>query len=88
MTTLAVSISSSLFAATVIQLDFTSDGSGDAGSFGGTNPPVGTAAGYTDFIAAELGPSANTTVNPFNYCRSNDLCYYREYFCMAGRCCG
>lgn len=64
MTVLAVSISGSLSAATIMQLDFTSDGSGDAVGYGGVNPPIGSTVGYSDFVVAELGPSGNTSANP------------------------
>ena len=52
-----------LATAGILDLDFTSDGSGDAGAFGG-GAPYGTAPGYTPFVVAELGPSAGTSLNP------------------------
>jgi hypothetical protein len=47
----------------ILDLDFTSDGSGAASAFGG-GAPYGTAPGFTPFVVAELGPSAQTTSNP------------------------
>lgn len=49
---------------TVFAVDFTSDGSGDAVSYSGVNPPVGSTVGYKDFAVAELGPSNNVSINP------------------------
>ena len=49
---------------TVLALDFTSDGSGDATAYNGVNPPLGTGADHVAFAVAELGPSASTSTNP------------------------
>lgn len=56
--------SSGQLTAGILDLDFTSDGSGNAGAFGGSPTIYGTAPGYTAFVVAELGPAQNTTANP------------------------
>ncbi len=60
---LALLISLPSATAGILDLDFTSDGSGDAGQFGG-GPPYATAPGFTAFVVAELGPANATTPNP------------------------
>jgi hypothetical protein len=52
-----------LATAGILDLDFTSDGNGDAAAFGG-GAPYATAPGFTAFVVAELGPSATTSLNP------------------------
>lgn len=47
----------------ILDLDFTSDGSGNAGAFGG-GPPYATAPGFTAAVVAELGPAGATSGNP------------------------
>lgn len=55
--------SPAMLSAGIIDLDFTSDGSGAAGAFGG-GAPYGTAPGFTPFVVAELGPGGPVSVNP------------------------
>ena len=53
-------------AGSILSLDFTSNGSGDAESYGGAVAGTGNylADGYTAFVVEELGPSNNTSTDP------------------------
>lgn len=61
---ITLTCSTSAVLAGILDLDFTSNGTGNAAPFGG-GAPYGTAPGYTEFVVEELGPGdPAVSVNP------------------------